>query len=762
MSKSHRVQYMKFRSQILKNHTKLLLSFFSIIMIGGSLFWGNYSHVLPKDNITSDSQMPQLDSKDLKGPIMEECSPLESIPFSVPPIATPLDESESWTNQLLGVGGWVAAYWTPATGADYKYEWSFSTSSNPRNIRPMAVNSSQFTELQAGRTYWYFPLRSNPVYATSDSGTWYPGYSDVWYIVYLNVDLYSTYLTAQVTKIWLGEITITSPTSSDTLLPGNNHNIQWTNSHSSPSDPNPLVKIELYKRQSTLPPTWASEFAIAASTANDGVYTWTIPTSIGPLGARESGYGIKISSINEPAKVYDFSAVFQIAAIGITNPTSSSLWAQNSTYDITWASTAAGSTVSIELYKASSLETTIAASTDNNGTYSWAVPDSLTPASDYQIKVTSITYSSVYNYSNSFQIIPPTSLTITNPTGSASWNLGSSYNITWESIGSIPTVDIWLGNGSSNWIGWIVLDAPNNGSFEWQVTSWLIPGTNYWIYIGYDLTGDDNDDIWDYSDYFEIAPSLYSIAITSPTSESKWTIGDIYTISWTTTGNISWVDIALYNGSSNLLFTIAAPTENDGSYDWTVPALTPGSNYWIALQYDSDGDGSYDVVAYGDDFEVAAPDGSITVTSPTSSSTWITGSSVTITWSSTGTISTVDIALCKADTVLEVITAATVNDGSYTWTVTASLTPGSDYWIFIGYDYDADDNYDFTAGSDDFTIAAPEIATTTDGAADTSSERDEPNLIEDAVGFETPFLMLVMIMSFLLLVRLKRKRTYKP
>jgi hypothetical protein len=304
----------------------------------------------------------------------------------------------------------------------------------------------------------------------------------------------------------------------------------------------------------------------------------------------------------------------------------------------------------------------------------------------------------------------------------------------------------------------------NDTTPDTDYTVALNESEHYWRVRAIDASGF----ISQWSETWSFTVISMSLTITSPTGSDHWVIGSTHEITWTSTGNVSWVDIALYNGTSTLLGPIAIDEPNDGSFSWTIPwgVLNAGSNYWIALQYDSDGDEIYDIYDYTDDFELKAPDGALSVTSPTSSSIWELGEVVTITWDTTGDVPVVEIFLIKGTEVLGWLTDPTLNTGSYVWTVNSTLTPGSDYSIGIGSDYNGDFSYDFYANSDDFTIAAPESSepteTTTDGAAATSSERDEPNLIEDAVGFETPFLMLVMLMSFLLLVRLKRRQTHKP
>jgi len=91
-----------------------------------------------------------------------------------------------------------------------------------------------------------------------------------------------------------------------------------------------------------------------------------------------------------------------------------------------------------------------------------------------------------------------------------------------------------------------------------------------------------------------------TINVTTPSSSTVWTKGDLNVpISWNT-GNLGGnVEITLYKSSSPVA-TIIYSTSNDGSYNnYDVPtSLTGGTDYRIRVYYD---DSHYD---YSDDFEI--------------------------------------------------------------------------------------------------------------------------------------------------------------
>jgi len=75
----------------------------------------------------------------------------------------------------------------------------------------------------------------------------------------------------------------------------------------------------------------------------------------------------------------------------------------------------------------------------------------------------------------------------------------------------------------------------------------------------------------------------YGISITAPIVSAALLIGQPTTINWSSQimvgGN---VDIYLYN-NGGIVQTIATNVANSGAYTWTIPALTPGNDYYIKV-----------------------------------------------------------------------------------------------------------------------------------------------------------------------------------
>jgi len=126
------------------------------------------------------------------------------------------------------------------------------------------------------------------------------------------------------------------------------------------------------------------------------------------------------------------------------------------------------------------------------------------------------------------------------------------------------------------------------------VSTTLEDGTDYKVRI----TDDNNPNLYGESAQFEIEPP---ITVTNPTSSTAWTKGQSATITWTSNGGISYVDIDLYKGDTYIDY-IVYTTTNDGSYTWSTVSsgLADGTDYKLRISH-------YlytDICGYSDEFEI--------------------------------------------------------------------------------------------------------------------------------------------------------------
>ena len=279
----------------------------------------------------------------------------------------------------------------------------------------------------------------------------------------------------------------------------------------------------------------------------------------------------------------------------INSPISTSTWQMGNSYDILWNSISSIINVEIELYWKGTFNATISASTPNNGSYSWTVPSGLVNSTQYQIKITDVSNSSIYDFSNYFEIYTPytpvESITVTNPSGIVIWETGTTHVITWTSTGSISNVRIALYENNIYNIE-IVVSTPNDGEFSWTIPSGLAISNQYQIKI----TDVSNSSIYDFSNYFEIYTPytpVESITVTNPSGIVIWETGTTHVITWTSTGSISNVRIALYeNNIYNIEIVVSTP--NDGEFSWTIPSGLAISNQYQIKIIDVSNSSTYD------------------------------------------------------------------------------------------------------------------------------------------------------------------------
>ncbi|MFO7890981.1 MAG: FISUMP domain-containing protein [bacterium] len=100
-----------------------------------------------------------------------------------------------------------------------------------------------------------------------------------------------------------------------------------------------------------------------------------------------------------------WSFIVSTKMITVTSPNGGESWELGSSQTITWTSSNAGIEVKIELYRGSNQYQTIAASTPNDGSYTWSVPSDCDADSSYRIKITSPDDADIYDYSDDYFIL---------------------------------------------------------------------------------------------------------------------------------------------------------------------------------------------------------------------------------------------------------------------------------------------------------------------------------------------------------------------
>lgn len=303
--------------------------------------------------------------------------------------------------------------------------------------------------------------------------------------------------------------------------------------------------------------------------------------------------------------------------------------------------------------------------TDGTGTGSFSSSlTGLTPNTVYYVRAYATNSAgTAYGNEETFETLEP-SITVTSPNGGENWVMGSSHAITWTSAGVAGNVEIAysIDNGY-NWTD-ITASTENDGSHPWTVPA--VVSDQCLIHVG-ELDGEPADT----SDtVFSIVQPLPEITVTSPNGGENWNTGSAHTITWTSQGTVGNVRIefSINNGSS--WTTIVPSTENDGSYNWSVP-YRPSANCLVRISEQDDDGGVSDVSDAL--FSIVSPvSGFIVVRSPNGGEILTAGSSHSIEWNCTGDINNVVIAYSIDNgTTWKTIAQAAAGDGSYNWMVPA-------------------------------------------------------------------------------------------
>jgi hypothetical protein len=436
-------------------------------------------------------------------------------------------------------------------------------------------------------------------------------------------------------------LTVTTPNGGENWEGTTSQNITWASTGGIAN-----VKLEYSTNNGS---SWNT---ITASTANSGSYNWTVPNT------PSSTCLVKVSDTAGPAA--DTSdAVFIIAdqrSITVIAPNGGENWEGTTAHNITWTSTGSIANVKLEYSTNNgSSWNTITASTTNNGTYNWTVPN--TPSSTCLVKISDTAGPATDTSNAVFTIAAQRTLTVTAPNGGENWEGTTSQNITWASTGGIFNVMIeYSTNKGSSW-NTITASTANSGSYNWTVPN--TPSTNCLVKIS-DTAGPAVDTS---NAVFTIAAQR-TLTVTAPNGGENWEGTTSHNITWSSTGGIANVMIEYSTNNGSSWNTVTASTANSGSYNWTVPN-TPSTNCLVKIS-DTSGPAS----DTGNGVFTITELRTVTVTSPNSSERWFIDSSYPVTWLTTGNIPNVMIEYSTNNgSSWNTVISSTGNSGSFNWTI---------------------------------------------------------------------------------------------
>lgn len=460
-------------------------------------------------------------------------------------------------NNALASPGSITIY-SPNSG-DVYYEGGQVT------ISWSSYDAGNYIKIELYRSgYYYSTITANTsIYGGSYSWTIPTGAgysSDIYYfqIKITSLTYPTVYVLSGIFNIYQKYITVTSPAGEETFFKGYEIAIKWSSKNTGP-----FVIIELYKS--------GSYSTIDSYAANTGSYYWTIPSNQ-PMS---SSYQIKITDYTD-SNIYDYSGLFTIdeRSITITSPAGGETWFRGEKNTITWTSKNAGNYVTIEYSRNSFSYYVITSGASNTGSYEWNIPQNTPLDAQYRIKISSYTYSNIYDVSNYFSI-DERYIRIVTPTLDDKWYPNETYTINWNSKNAGNNVGIKLYK-NDNYCATIVSNTANNGSYSWTISGVFASGSDYTI----EVRSKEISVVYGSSYQFSIGER--SITITSPSGDDLWYKGEKHTITWNTENAGLTVNIELYENGRKYS-TIASDVNNQGSYDWQVPTDLPAGSYQIRI-----------------------------------------------------------------------------------------------------------------------------------------------------------------------------------
>ena len=494
-------------------------------------------------------------------------------------------------------------------------------------------------------------------------------------------------------RIVLPYVNITTPNGGEQWPIGEGKEVTWT-SVGAVSD---NLKFEYSKDN------FVSDINLMATgEADDGTYTWTVPDDNSSL------VKVRITD-NDRTEITDKSdSAFAIVnpIVSLTAPNGGELWSVGDTESITWENTGSvGNDLKLEYSKDNfnSDINTIIASTTNDNSHPWEIPDDL--SATVRVRITDNTRPAVKDTSDAnFTILPAPVITIGLPELNDVWRVGTEQDITWSDNGGLISNNLTLEYSTDSGSSWadIATEEANDGTYTWTIPDAVSDTCLVRI------TDATRPTTVATSPNFKISDP--KITITSPALNDVWAVGDRAPVTWTNEGTVSDNLVLEYSPDGGTTYYLEkAGQENSGSYTWTVDDNAMSGNARLRI---TDGD-RVSVVEISERF-IINPMPEIDITSPDGGEEWVLLDTMDITWDWTG-LSISDNLLIESSnddfvTTRQVVATGVENTGTYSWLITEDSITGATLKIRIT-DGDRTEITDKTQGyfriRGGFTLNAP-------------------------------------------------------
>ncbi len=340
-------------------------------------------------------------------------------------------------------------------------------------------------------------------------------------------------------------LTITTLNGGERIYPGSTHPIRWTATG--------VANIDI--QYSTDNGNSWTGIALNVD-ASLGVHNWAnVPQTPGD----ECLLRIKDSNIGQ---IFDNSdGVFTIIGIILTAPLGGESWLVGSAQQITWESTEVSMVnIYISFDNGAAWELLTSDYPASAGFYSYNVPDN--PTTTLLVRIMDSRNSSLFGLSPG--TITITGLLLTSPVGGEEWMIGTTQNITWQSVGSGNLKIEYSTDSGTSWITIMSNTSSAPGAYSWEIPN--TPG-NKCIARLTELVQDG---------FIAASPDNFTITgegifVVSPNGGEVWSINSTHDIEWVSV-NVVNVDVlySMDNGNNWIALArgLAAGT---GSYSWALP-----------------------------------------------------------------------------------------------------------------------------------------------------------------------------------------------
>jgi len=166
--------------------------------------------------------------------------------------------------------------------------------------------------------------------------------------------------------------------------------------------------------------------------------------------------------------------------IKVQDPDGGEIWYAGTSNTIKWDDNI-NENVVIELYKGGSFYSTIFNSTPSDKTEIWDIPLSIESGSDYKVKISSVLYPNIFDFSHHNFTILRNQITVTTPNGGESWQAGTTQIISWsDNIAENVSIELYKGGTLHSTIS---SSTSSDGSMDWSIPEAMESGSDYRIKI---------------------------------------------------------------------------------------------------------------------------------------------------------------------------------------------------------------------------------------------------------------------------------------